>query len=53
MSEATQRLLARIENLARNEETQRIIEIILAHADHDERGNKALVDLILAEIAVG
>ena len=53
MSEGTQRLLVRIEDIVRDAEKERIVEIIEAHADHDERGNKVLIDLILEEIAVG
>lgn len=53
MSETTQRWLERIEDSVRNDTTAHIVEIIEAHADHDERGNRALVDLILAEISVG
>ncbi len=37
----------------RDEETERIVEIVQAHADYDERGNRVLVDLILDEIAGG
>jgi hypothetical protein len=37
----------------RDEETARIVEIVQAHADYDERGNRVLVDLIVDEICGG
>ena len=37
----------------RDEETERIVEIVQAHADYDERGNRVLVDLIVDEICGG
>ena len=49
MSEATPSLVRRI----RDEETERIVEIVKAHADYDERGNRVLVDLIIDEIGGG
>ena len=49
MSETTRSLVNRI----REEEAARIVEIVEAHADHDERGNRVLVDLIIDEIGGG
>lgn len=51
--EPIRRLQTRIENRVRDETVSWIVEVIEAHADHDERGNKVLIDLILDEIAVG
>ncbi len=49
MTETTPSLVRRI----RDEETERIVEIVKAHADYDERGNRVLVDLIVDEICGG
>lgn len=45
--------LAKIEEDVRNKETARIVEIVQAHADMDERGNRVLVNLIIDEIGGG
>lgn len=49
MSETTRSLMNRV----RDEEAARIVEIVAAHADMDERGNRVLVDLIIDEIGGG
>jgi len=49
MGDTTPSLLTRI----REAEAARIVEIVEAHADMDERGNRVLVDLIIDEIGGG
>ena len=49
MTETTPSLVRRITDA----ETDRIVEIVAAHADMDERGNRVLVDLIIDEIGGG